>query len=425
MIPALLDTNQQQHLFTRALQSYPEPPNRSNLTAHFGQLPRLWLAAQQGLFLQQSALVCQSETNNSQADAIPAGSDLSPATQPSRTNASPGAKAGNHNDAPAAADSSFEVTHDSPEARACQAEPPQRPRANPSGLVTAESMAALHQAQTSDATTPGGVGDFDSLWASSQGGPSAKALLRRLRWVALGPQFNWTTRKYEDEPGVKPLPAELQALAQSAVSACVEVQSQLRGSTQACPEVQESCTEACAEKQSQQDASMHAKNAAPSNGSMGDTEPTGVHCQCRDDARRGNDISSKCKPHSNGDDALVDLDNMARYKPDTALVNYYHEGDTLGGHKDDAEVHAHMPIVSLSLGCDGVFLMGGHTRDETPTAIVVHSGDVLVLSGNSRQCYHGVPRILPGHCAVERDSEQVCGPTCMQDMRVNISIRQT
>jgi alkylated DNA repair protein alkB family protein 1 len=48
--------------------------------------------------------------------------------------------------------------------------------------------------------------------------------------------------------------------------------------------------------------------------------------------------------------------------PDAALVNYYHSGDTLNGHKDDVEKDLDQPIVTVSLGCDAVFLLGGTTR---------------------------------------------------------------
>ena len=47
------------------------------------------------------------------------------------------------------------------------------------------------------------------------------------------------------------------------------------------------------------------------------------------------------------------------WDPDVALVNYYHEGDTLGGHRDDVEQDQTAPIVAISLGCDAIFLLGG------------------------------------------------------------------
>jgi hypothetical protein len=47
--------------------------------------------------------------------------------------------------------------------------------------------------------------------------------------------------------------------------------------------------------------------------------------------------------------------------------------------------------VSLSLGCSAVFLMGGPGREQRPSAIMLHSGDLLVLAGPARGCYHGGP----------------------------------
>ena len=76
------------------------------------------------------------------------------------------------------------------------------------------------------------------------------------------------------------------------------------------------------------------------------------------------------------------------------LVNYYRSGDQLAGHVDDAEVDMSKPIVSVSLGCPCVFLLGGRSRDVAPTAVLMRSGDAIVLTGPSRRCYHGVPRIF-------------------------------
>jgi alkylated DNA repair protein alkB homolog 1 len=70
-------------------------------------------------------------------------------------------------------------------------------------------------------------------------------------------------------------------------------------------------------------------------------------------------------------------------------------GDTLCGHVDDAETDVTAPIVSISMGAAAVFLVGGHTRDTPPTPLLLRSGDIVVLSGEARTCYHGVPRVLP------------------------------
>ena len=51
-----------------------------------------------------------------------------------------------------------------------------------------------------------------------------------------------------------------------------------------------------------------------------------------------------------------------------ALVNYYREGDTLGGHRDDVERDQSAPIVAISLGCDAIFLLGGDGSPPSVTA---------------------------------------------------------
>lgn len=71
---------------------------------------------------------------------------------------------------------------------------------------------------------------------------------------------------------------------------------------------------------------------------------------------------------------------------------------TMGGHVDDAELDLSLPLVSLSLGLSAVFLFGGPTRDDPPEAIWLHSGDAIVVTGEARLCYHGVPRIMEGSC---------------------------
>jgi alkylated DNA repair protein alkB family protein 1 len=61
---------------------------------------------------------------------------------------------------------------------------------------------------------------------------------------------------------------------------------------------------------------------------------------------------------------------------------------------DDAEHDLSKPIVSISLGCPAVFLLGGETRDTPPTAVLLRSGDAVVLAGESRRWYHGLPRVF-------------------------------
>lgn len=82
--------------------------------------------------------------------------------------------------------------------------------------------------------------------------------------------------------------------------------------------------------------------------------------------------------------------------PEAAIINLYHPSSTMGGHKDDAEPNQSAPIVSISLGLDAIYLLGGETKETPPIAMRLHSGDVIVQGGRSRGYVHGVPRLLPG-----------------------------
>jgi alkylated DNA repair protein (DNA oxidative demethylase) len=47
------------------------------------------------------------------------------------------------------------------------------------------------------------------------------------------------------------------------------------------------------------------------------------------------------------------------------------------------------PIISISLGCPGIFLLGGLKRSDAVKEILLKPGDVLVMSGKSRMKFHG------------------------------------
>jgi alkylated DNA repair protein alkB family protein 1 len=71
------------------------------------------------------------------------------------------------------------------------------------------------------------------------------------------------------------------------------------------------------------------------------------------------------------------------------------------GHLDDAEDDQVSPIYSFSFGLSCIFLMGAMNKDVKPLAVRLDSGDLLskfihylVMSKNSRKCYHGVPRVI-------------------------------
>ena len=86
--------------------------------------------------------------------------------------------------------------------------------------------------------------------------------------------------------------------------------------------------------------------------------------------------------------------------PDLCIMNYYSEAAKMGVHQDKDEraatIAAGVPIVSVSLGDAARFVVGGLSRRDPTTPVILRSGDVLVMGGPSRLRYHGVTRILPG-----------------------------
>ncbi len=79
--------------------------------------------------------------------------------------------------------------------------------------------------------------------------------------------------------------------------------------------------------------------------------------------------------------------------PDCCLLNYYGEGARMGLHQDKDEADFSFPVVSISLGDDGMFRIGGETRGGKTESIWLNSGDVVVMGGAARLTYHGVDRI--------------------------------
>ena len=83
-------------------------------------------------------------------------------------------------------------------------------------------------------------------------------------------------------------------------------------------------------------------------------------------------------------------------EPDCCLVNYYGESARMGLHQDKDEGSFDWPVVSISLGDDGLFRMGNVARGGKTESIWLQSGDVVVMGGGARLAHHGVDRIRFG-----------------------------
>ncbi len=94
-------------------------------------------------------------------------------------------------------------------------------------------------------------------------------------------------------------------------------------------------------------------------------------------------------------------------EPEACLVNFYAAGTKMGLHQDKDEEDFAAPVVSISLGDTAVFRMGGTTRGGKTETIKLQSGDVLVMGGDARLCYHGVDRVLAGTSALLKDGGRI------------------
>ena len=126
-------------------------------------------------------------------------------------------------------------------------------------------------------------------------------------------------------------------------------------------------------------------------------------------------------------------------RPDAAIMNLYNPGDYLSMHRDVSE-ECDNGLVSISLGCEGIFMVALQAEDEIDPRIAVfrlYSGDVLYLSGLARFAWHGLAQIIPETCPdwlhewptesfhSDIDANQ---PNhwqgFMKNKRVNLSVRQ-
>lgn len=122
---------------------------------------------------------------------------------------------------------------------------------------------------------------------------------------------------------------------------------------------------------------------------------------------------------------------------EAAIVNVYSPGDTLSLHRDVSE-HCDQGLVSISIGCEALFLVGIRNAVEQRSRyhiLRLRSGDAVYMSGAARFAWHGVPLILSASCPLSLQSwpanedETSAGQfeawrSWMAEKRVNLNIRQ-
>jgi alkylated DNA repair protein (DNA oxidative demethylase) len=96
----------------------------------------------------------------------------------------------------------------------------------------------------------------------------------------------------------------------------------------------------------------------------------------------------------------------ADFNPEACLINKYLFGSSLGKHQDNTEKDLTAPIISISLGAPGIFLLGGTKRNDRMTEYLLKPGDIFIMSQGDRNRYHAFKGITHG------------------EKRVNLTIRQ-
>jgi len=95
-------------------------------------------------------------------------------------------------------------------------------------------------------------------------------------------------------------------------------------------------------------------------------------------------------------DEIADAAYPGSGGPQCCLVNLYRAGARMSLHQDKDEDALSAPVVSVSLGDDAVFRIGGVQKGGPTKSVRLASGDVLMFGGPARLVHHGIDRILPG-----------------------------
>ncbi len=93
--------------------------------------------------------------------------------------------------------------------------------------------------------------------------------------------------------------------------------------------------------------------------------------------------------------------------PEACLVNFYQQGAKMGLHQDRDEEDFAVPVVSISLGDTAVFRFGGTTRGGKTQTVKLASGDILVMGGKSRLCFHGIDRVMNGTSTLLKEGGRI------------------
>jgi DNA oxidative demethylase len=105
--------------------------------------------------------------------------------------------------------------------------------------------------------------------------------------------------------------------------------------------------------------------------------------------------------------ALWDAVSGYPHPPEACLVNFYSDTAKMGQHQDRDERDFAAPVLSVSLGDDWLFRVGGTSRSDKTVSFRLVSGDVVVLGGESRLAFHGVDRVYPATSTLLRNGGRI------------------
>jgi len=105
--------------------------------------------------------------------------------------------------------------------------------------------------------------------------------------------------------------------------------------------------------------------------------------------------------------ALWDAVSGFARPPEACLVNFYDPEAKMGLHQDRDETDFAAPVVSVSLGDQCLFRIGGTSRSDPTRSFRLSSGDVFAFGGESRLIFHGVDRIYPGTSTLLRNPGRI------------------
>jgi alkylated DNA repair protein (DNA oxidative demethylase) len=104
--------------------------------------------------------------------------------------------------------------------------------------------------------------------------------------------------------------------------------------------------------------------------------------------------------------------------PNQSLINYYDENAKLGLHQDRGYSSLDAPVVSVSLGDEATFVVGGFARKDPLQRVELLSGDVVWFGGPSRLIYHGVEGIRAGSTGILKEAG------LFGSGRINVTLRR-